>query len=81
MRQKQLHFDITEVFARKMREKLRRTSFSDDVKAEVRKIYHDILKELQEYQERYDWETNFSRNREKQAEWNRKIAEALRTGA
>ncbi|MHA7863883.1 DUF922 domain-containing protein [Flagellimonas marinaquae] len=74
----QLHFDITEVFARKMREKLRRTSFSDDVKAEVRKIYHDILKELQEYQERYDWETNFSRNREKQAEWNRKIAEALK---
>lgn len=74
----QLHFDITEVFARKMREKLRRTSFSDDVKAEVRKIYSDILRELQTYQERYDWETNFSRNREKQLEWNQKIAEALK---
>ena len=73
----QLHFDITEVFARKMREKLRRTSFSDDVKAEVRKIYSDILRGLQQYQERYDWETNFSRNREKQLEWNLKIAEAL----
>ncbi|MBO0331748.1 DUF922 domain-containing protein [[Muricauda] lutisoli] len=73
----QLHFDITELFARKMREKLRRTSFSDDVKAEVRKIYRDILKELQQYQEQYDWETNFSRNREKQREWNRKIANAL----
>ena len=35
------------------------------------------LKELQECQERYDWETNFSRNREKQLEWNLKIAEAL----
>ncbi|MEQ5790516.1 DUF922 domain-containing protein [Muricauda sp. NFXS6] len=75
----QLHFDITEVFARKMRDKLRRTSFSDDVKAEVRKIYADILKELQTYQERYDWETNFSRNREKQLEWNQKIAEALKS--
>ena len=74
----QLHFDITEIFARKMRDKLQRTSFSDDVKAEVRKIYNDILKELQEYQERYDWETNFSRNREKQAEWNQKIAETLK---
>lgn len=73
----QLHFDITEVFARKMREKLRRTSFSDDIKAEVRKIYSDILRGLQQYQERYDWETNFSRNREKQLEWNLKIAEAL----
>ena len=77
----QLHFDITEVFARKMRDKLRRTSFSDDVKAEVRKIYADILKELQTYQERYDWETNFSRNREKQLEWNQKIAEALKNEA
>lgn len=77
----QLHFDITEVFARKMRDKLRRTSFSDDVKAEVRKVYADILKELQTYQERYDWETNFSRNREKQLEWNQKIAEALKKEA
>ena len=73
-----LHFDITELFARKMREKLRRTSFSDDVKAEVRKIYTDILRELQDYQEKYDWQTNFSRNREKQAEWNKKIADALK---
>lgn len=73
----QLHFDITEIFARKMREKLHRTSFSDDVKAEVKKIYNDILRELQEYQERYDWETNFSRNREKQQEWNQKIMMAL----
>ncbi|MCK0161981.1 DUF922 domain-containing protein [Allomuricauda sp. F6463D] len=73
----QLHFDITELFARKMREKLRRTSFSDDVKSEVRKIYKDILVELQKYQEQYDWETNFSRNREKQIEWNYKIAESL----
>ena len=77
----QLHFDITEIFARKMRNKLQRTSFSDDVKAEVRKIYNDILKELQDYQERYDWETNFSRNREKQGEWNRKIDEILKNEA
>ncbi|SDQ94004.1 DUF922 domain-containing protein [Flagellimonas zhangzhouensis] len=74
----QLHFDISELFARKMRNKLERTSFSDDVKAEIRKIYKDILNELQDYQERYDWETNFSRNREKQLEWNQKIAKALK---
>lgn len=74
----QLHFDITELYARRMREKLRRTSFSDDVKEEVRKIYRDILHELQEYQEKYDWQTNFSRNWEKQLEWNKKIANALK---
>lgn len=74
----QLHFDISELFAQKMRDRLDRTSFSDDVKAEIRKIYQEILQELQDYQDKYDWETNFSRNREKQAEWNQKIAKALR---
>lgn len=73
----QLHFDISELFARKMRKKLLRTSFSDNVKAEIREIYKDILQELDEFQDRYDWETNFSRNVEKQREWNKKIAKAL----
>nr|WP_299341944.1 DUF922 domain-containing protein [Allomuricauda sp.] len=74
----QLHFDIAELFARKMRRELERTSFSDNVKAEIRRIYKDILQELQDYQERYDWETNFSRNREKQLEWNERVGKALR---
>ncbi len=74
----QLHFDIAELFARKMRNRLRRTSFSDDVKEEVRRIYKDILQALKDYQDQYDWETNFSRNLEKQLEWNQKIAEALK---
>lgn len=73
----QLHFDISELFARKMRDRLERTSFSDDVKAEIRKIYKEILEELKDFQDQYDWETNFSRNREKQMEWNQKIAKAL----
>ncbi|MDC6367073.1 MULTISPECIES: DUF922 domain-containing protein [Flavobacteriaceae] len=73
----QLHFDIAELFARKMRDKLKRTSFSDNVKAEIRKIYQEILKELQDYQELYDWETDFSRKRAKQLEWNQKVDSLL----
>ncbi|MGW9685861.1 DUF922 domain-containing protein [Flagellimonas sp. 2504JD1-5] len=72
-----LHFDITELFARKMRDKLHRTSFSDNVKAEIRKIYKEILNELKEFQSQYDWETNFSRNAAKQLEWNKKIRKEL----
>lgn len=75
----QLHFDISELFARKMRKRLRRTSFSDNVKAEVREIYQEILKELGDFQDQYDWETNFSRNKEKQMEWNKKIAKAMKS--
>ncbi|MEX0314157.1 MAG: DUF922 domain-containing protein [Allomuricauda sp.] len=74
-----LHFDITELFARKMRNKLSRTSFSENVKAEIRKIYRETLEELQKFQERYDWETNFSRNAAKQLEWNKRIAKELAT--
>ncbi len=73
----QLHFDIAELYARKMRDKLRRTSFSDNVKQEIRDIYRDILTELEDFQDQYDWETGFSRNAAKQLEWNRKIAKAL----
>ena len=73
----QLHFDIAELYARKMRFRLERTAFSENVKEEIRDIYQEILKELKEFQEKYDWETNFSRNREAQLRWNSRIAEAL----
>lgn len=73
----QLHFDISELFARKMGARLDRTSFSDDVKAEVRRIYGDILLELKGVQDLYDQETDYSRNRAKQAQWNLRIAQAL----
>ena len=74
----QLHFDISELFARKMRRIMEQTRFTRNVKAEVRTIYRKINKELAEFQNVYDEETNFSRNREKQLEWNQKIKEALR---
>lgn len=73
----QLHFDISELFARKMRARVKRFSFTSDVKAEMNQIYEQILKELQTFQKRYDEETNFSREVEKQIEWNNKIAQAL----
>lgn len=73
----QLHFDISELYARKMRLILSRTSFTEDVKAEVYQIYQVILKELSDFQDKYDLETNFSRNIEAQLEWNARIAEAL----
>lgn len=73
----QLHFDIAELFARKMRKIVAETNFTSNVKAEIKKIYSDILKELSAFQKKYDFETNFSRNIEKQIAWNRKISEAL----
>jgi len=73
----QLHFDISELFARKMRKKVAETTFTSNVKAEIKKIYRDILKELSAFQKKYDFETNFSRNIEKQLQWNQEIQKAL----
>jgi len=73
----QLHFDISELFARKMRQRIATFSFTKKVKAEVKTIYTDILKEMRDFQKRYDQETNFSRNVEEQIRWNNKIKIAL----
>jgi len=53
------------------------TRFSRNARAEVKEIYQQILKELGEFQSRYDQETNFSRDKEMQLLWNRKIDMAL----
>ncbi len=74
----QLHFDISELFARKMRKRIDSTKFTQNVKAEVRSIYKEILKELNEFQNLYDEQTNFSRDIEQQLIWNKKIVEALK---
>ncbi len=73
----QLHFDIAELFARSMRKRVAETTFTKDVKAEVKEIYKQILRELGTYQKKYDFETNFSRNTQKQLQWNQEIKEAL----
>lgn len=73
----QLHFDISELFARKFRKRLEEGVFTGNVKAEVRRIFADINRELSEFQNRYDRETDFSRNRAAQFQWNEAIAGML----
>ena len=73
----QLHFDISELYARKMRNRLASSSFTQNVKAEFKQIYKEVLEELEEFQNLYDDQTNFSRDVEQQLIWNNKIQEAL----
>ena len=44
---------------------------------ELKKIYEDVTKEKTETQNQYDKETRHSINKEKQAEWLKKIAAML----
>ena len=73
----QLHFDISELFARKMRRQIDNTRFTSNIKAEVKAIYSRINKELAAFQKRYDLETDYSRNVGQQKAWNASIKAAL----
>ncbi len=75
----QLHFDISELYGRKMNKRMGETQFTKNVKAEIKKIYSEITSELNDFQNRYDDETDFSRNRDQQLLWNQKIGKALGT--
>ena len=72
------HFDIAEIFARKLHQKMTEYRFNRKTyEKDLRKIYQDILDEKEKMQNDYDGETNHSINREKQAEWLVRIAELL----
>lgn len=73
----QLHFDITELFARKFRKELSEMVFTKNVKAEIKAIYHKITKEKAKLQELYDVETDHSKNAKAQKMWENKIATQL----
>jgi len=75
----QLHFDISEIYARKLREQLPELTFisRDDLERQVRALYGDILLETVEFQHQYDLETEHSKNREQQKKWTEKIKAML----
>jgi len=73
------HFDIAEIYARKLWKAFR--EYEPDVEnanKEVNRVYEKIMNELSETQKEYDHETNFSINKEKQMEWLKKIDDDLR---
>lgn len=68
----QLHFDITELHARKLRKKLSEINSGDlgkDPRKVLNRLYENIEKERAAMQFQYDKETNHSINREAQRHW------------
>jgi hypothetical protein len=72
------HFDITEIFARKLAKEIKEYKFNPrKYQDDLGKIYKKVMDEKEEFQNKYDLETDYSRNKEKQAEWLKKIEEDL----
>ncbi len=72
-----LHFDITELHARKFRKRIRQFRFTSNIDREMDELHSAIQTELREMQRLYDKETSHSRKVEKQSEWNVLIATEL----
>ena len=73
----QLHFDITELFARKFRKEISELKVSNHVKKELKALYKNNETDLGKMQNRYDLETNHSKNSETQKQWQVYIKEEL----
>ncbi|MBL4755033.1 MAG: DUF922 domain-containing protein [Flavobacteriales bacterium] len=79
LKHEQGHFDIYELYGRIIMKRLKdakvfnEKNFSD----KVAKIFRKGFEDLQKFQEKYDRETNHSKDKKKQEEWNEKIADLL----
>ena len=72
------HFDIAEIFARKLHKKMSEYRFDKRTcNKKLGEIYDEIVEEKSEMQNDYDKETRHSINKEKQAQWLKKIERLL----
>ena len=79
LRHEQGHFDIAELFARRLNKlineyQFNRSSFQKDLDV----IYKSVVDEKEIYQQQYDNETDYSRNKTNQEEWLKKIESELK---
>jgi hypothetical protein len=73
----QLHFDITELFARKLRLLLEEENIDCSDQAEVEYLCEKMVEEWRAFQQQYDFETRHSMDRDAQIHWNKKVRDAL----
>ena len=79
LQHEQGHFDIAEIFARKLNKKLKDYKFDKgSFRKDLKKIYDGITSEKEKFQDKYDKETDHSRKKEEQAKWIKKIDEELK---
>lgn len=73
------HFDIAEIFARKLRRLFTNYEFNfATVQNDFNEMYNRVMDERREMDELYDKETDFSRNKKLQLSWNEKIKTELK---
>ena len=77
LKHEQLHFDINELFMRKMMIAFNEKIYTSNYAGELKEIFAQYLKDVQAMQDQYDLETAHSRIRDKQLEWEASIHNQL----
>lgn len=78
LKHEQTHFDISELHARMLRKKLKTIEFSDNIKKKVDALYSQIEEDRRQMQQRFDKETNHSKNTIKELEWEKNVVTQLK---
>ena len=71
--QEQAHFDLCEVYARRLRKRVADSNYKLDMDNAI----FEVFEAFKQRQKLYDKETNHSRNKEKQVEWLKIISNGL----
>lgn len=74
----QTHFDISELFARKLKKELSELIPSESLGDDAEKIYNRMQKEHALLQNKYDAESNHSLNVDRELEWQKRIQDSLK---
>lgn len=80
LKHEQGHFDIAEIFARKLHKSVSEYQFNkSSFQKDLNSIYKSVVDEKETFQQQYDDETDYSRNKPKQEEWLKKIESDLKS--
>jgi len=77
LKHEQTHFDISELHAQKLRNRLDIATFSENLKPEIEAIYRKVEEERKAMQDIFDKESDHSKNKVGEAKWERYIAQEL----
>ncbi|HKP32880.1 MAG TPA: hypothetical protein VJT83_09135, partial [Chitinophagaceae bacterium] len=72
------HFDIAEIHARILNKELKNYKFNQrSASKDIGEIYNKVMQMHHDMQEKYDDETNYSRNEKRQKDWSEFIEKLL----
>ena len=77
LRHEQLHFDISELHARKLRKAIHEYEPGRNIRRDLNRLYENIEKDRVAMQNLFDVETKHSTNKEVEAGWRKLVTEEL----